>query len=207
MVIGTAAYMAPEQAKGKVVDKRADVWAFGAVLFEMLTGQKPFVGDDVSDTLAAVLRAEVDLDALPDGTPATLCRVIGACLRRDPKQRVHDVADVRLAMEGTFETTVSAPSEPIAVAQLQVWQRPIPVALALLAALAVGGLSVWALTRPATRACGPSYSAARWRPDLQWPEPPDRGGRAHGRPRGLHGRWGPLAASAGPDGRDPRVGK
>ena len=149
MVIGTAAYMAPEQAKGKVVDKRADVWAFGAVLFEMLTGQKPFVGDDVSDTLAAVLRAEVDLDALPDGTPATLCRVIGACLRRDPKQRVHDVADVRLAMEGTFETTVSAPSEPIAVAQLQVWQRPIPVALALLAALAVGGLSVWALTRPA----------------------------------------------------------
>ena len=84
MVIGTAAYMAPEQAKGKVVDKRADVWAFGAVLFEMLTGQKPFVGDDVSDTLAAVLRADVDLGALPDDTPAMLRRVISACLQRDP---------------------------------------------------------------------------------------------------------------------------
>ena len=102
MVIGTAAYMAPEQAKGKAVDKRVDVWAFGAVLFEMLTGRKPFTGDDVSDTLAAVLRADVDLDALPDDTPTTLRRVISACLQKDPRQRVHDVADVRLAMEGAF---------------------------------------------------------------------------------------------------------
>ena len=149
MVIGTAAYMAPEQAKGKVVDKRADVWAFGAVLFEMLTGQKPFVGDDVSDTLAAVLRADVDLDALPDDTPATLGRVISACLQRDPKQRVHDVADVRLAMQGVFEATASAPSEPTVTRQLQVWQRPVPLVLAALALLAVGGFAVWSLTRPA----------------------------------------------------------
>ena len=82
MVIGTAAYMAPEQAKGKTVDKRADVWAFGAVLYEMLSGKKPFVGEDVSDTLAAVLRAEVNLDELPAETPSRLsrgwCRVVGA---------------------------------------------------------------------------------------------------------------------------------
>ena len=79
MVIGTAAYMAPEQAKGKTVDKRVDVWAFGAVLYEMLSGKKPFVGDDVSDTLAAVLRAEVDMDDLPAETPVRLTDLRRAC--------------------------------------------------------------------------------------------------------------------------------
>ena len=98
-------------------------------------------------TLAAVLRAEVDLDELPDETPARLRRVLGACLQRDPKQRVHDVADVRLAMEGVFETTVGASSEPNVAPQPQVWQRPVPLVLAGLALLAVGGLSVWTLTR------------------------------------------------------------
>ena len=110
MVIGTAAYMAPEQAKGKVVDKRADVWAFGAVLFEMLTGQKPFVGDDVSDTLATVLKTDPEWNALPADTPARLRQLLQACLQKNPKQRVHDVADVRLAMEGAFETLVQQPS-------------------------------------------------------------------------------------------------
>ena len=147
MVIGTAAYMAPEQAKGKVVDKRADVWAFGAVLYEMLVGQKPFTGKDVSDTLAAVLRIDADLDALPAETPLRLRQVLKACLQKEPKDRVRDIGDVSLAMDGTFETPApdAGWSEPSA--QLQVWQRPMPVALALLAALAVGGLAVWTLTR------------------------------------------------------------
>ena len=149
MVIGTAAYMAPEQAKGKVIDKRADVWAFGAVLYEMLTGKKPFIGDDVSDTLAAVLRADVDLDALPDDTPATLRRVISACLQRDPKQRVHDVADVRLAMEGVFETTVSPASDSAVGPQLRLWQQPIPLVLAALGIAAIASVAVWSLIRPA----------------------------------------------------------
>ena len=147
MVIGTAAYMAPEQAKGKLVDKRADVWAFGAVLFEMLTGQKPFVGDDVSDTLAAVLRADVDLDALPDDTPATLDRVISACLQRDPKQRVHDVADVRLAMEGVFETATPMPTQGASV-QLRVWQRPVPAGVSVLVLVTITAIGVWTATRP-----------------------------------------------------------
>ena len=150
VILGTAAYMSPEQAKGKVVDRRADVWAFGAVLYEMLTGQKPFAGDDVSDTLAAVLRADVDLDTLPDHTPGTLRRVISACLQRDPKQRVHDVADVRLAMGGAFEPAGGVSSKPSASTQLQVWQRPVPLVVAGLALLAVGALAVWGLTRPAT---------------------------------------------------------
>ncbi len=121
MVIGTAAYMAPEQAEGKVVDKRADVWAFGAVVYEMLTGERVFVGDDVSDTLAAVLRTEVNLDRLADETPARFRQVLRACLQQDPKQRVQAIEDVRLAMEGAFETTVTVTSDAAAAPQLQVW--------------------------------------------------------------------------------------
>ena len=147
MVIGTAAYMAPEQAKGKVVDKRADVWAFGAVLYEMLAGKKPFVGDDVSDTLALVLKFEPEWDALPTDTLPRIRQLIQTCLQKDPKRRVHDVADARLALEGVFETTVNAPSEPT-VPQLQVWQRPIPAAIAALVVAAVASLTVWTLTRP-----------------------------------------------------------
>ena len=151
MVIGTAAYMAPEQAKGKVVDKRVDVWAFGAVLFEMLSGKKPFVGDDVSDTLALVLKFEPDWDALPSNLPQVLATYLRRCLEKEPKQRVHDIADVRLAMEGAFETVVHSPSERVLTPTLSVWQRPVTSAVAVLAALAVGGLAVWSQTRPAPR--------------------------------------------------------
>ena len=119
MVIGTAAYMAPEQAKDKPVDKRADVWAFGAVLYEMLTGRKPFAGDDVSTTLARVIEREPDWDALPAGVPPVLTIFLHRCLAKDPKQRVHDVADVRLAMEGAFETKVVPPSESVGTASLR----------------------------------------------------------------------------------------
>ena len=127
MVIGTAAYMAPEQAKGKVVDKRADVWAFGAVLFEMLTGQKPFVGDDVSDTLALVLKFEPEWEALPTGTPPRIRQLIQTCLQKDPKRRVHHVADVRLAMDGAFETPVGAAvdARSLRASRLQDLQQPV----------------------------------------------------------------------------------
>ena len=148
MVVGTAAYMAPEQAKGKVVDKRADVWAFGAVLYEMLTGQKPFVGDDVSDTLALVLKFEPEWDALPSDTPARIRQLIQTCLQKDPKRRVHDVADVRLAMEGAFETTVSQPSLAVTALNLQIWQRPVPLTVAAVGLMAITGLAVWSASRP-----------------------------------------------------------
>ena len=148
MVIGTAAYMAPEQAKGKVVDKRADVWAFGAVLYEMLTGQKPFVGEDVSDTLALVLKFEPAWDALPPDTPPRICQVIQTCLQKDPKRRVQDIGDVRLAMAGVFETTGGASSDQVVAGTLPVWQQPVTIAVEVLAALVLGGLAVWSLTRP-----------------------------------------------------------
>ena len=146
MVIGTAAYMAPEQAKGKVVDKRADVWAFGAVLFEMLTGKKPFVGDDVADTLALVLKFEPEWDALPPDAPPRIERLIQTCLQKDPRLRIHDLADVRLAMEGVFETQSRGHRESpsLVVPPTPAWQRMVPWAIGLsLAALA--GLGAWSL--------------------------------------------------------------
>ena len=116
MVIGTAAYMSPEQAKGKVVDKRADVWAFGAVLYEMLTGTRPFVGDDVSKTLAHVIAIDPDWSALPKNVPPVLGTFLRGCLEKDPRERVRDIGDVRLAMEGAFETAGQcADLNPVAV--------------------------------------------------------------------------------------------
>ena len=153
MVIGTAAYMAPEQASGKAVDKRADVWAFGVVLYEMLTGTRPFVGDDVSKTLAHVIAIDPDWSTLPKNVPPVLGTFLRGCLEKNPKQRVHDVADVRLAMEGAFEVTVPAPSEPIMAAPLRIWQRPTPLVFAGLLLLVTGGL-VWGVVRPAPASPG-----------------------------------------------------
>ncbi len=96
MILGTAAYMSPEQAKGRQADKRSDVWAFGAVLYEMLSGQRAFKGDDVSDTLAAVLRQDVDWTALPASTPAPVRRLIARCLDRDVKRRLRDIGEARI---------------------------------------------------------------------------------------------------------------
>jgi Tol biopolymer transport system component len=99
LILGTAAYMSPEQARGKAVDKRADIWAFGVVLWEMLTGTRLFGGETVSDVMAGVLRAEVELDALPGDTPPAIRRLLRRCLERDPRSRIHDIADARIEIE------------------------------------------------------------------------------------------------------------
>ena len=130
MVIGTAAYMSPEQASGKTVDKRADVWAFGAVLFEMLAGRKPFVGDDVSDTLALVLKFEPEWETLPAGTPVAVRRLLRRCLAKDPKKRLREV--------GTAIVEMGEPDvAPEAVAQRSTssvaWRYAIPGAVTLAA--------------------------------------------------------------------------
>ena len=148
MVIGTAAYMAPEQAKGLTVDKRADVWAYGAVLFEMLTGKKLFEAGDVSEMLASVLIKDPDISSIGTHVPDHIRSVVRHCLVKDPKERLRDIGDVRLAMKGTFETTVSAPADPTATLRLQAWQRPIPAAIVVLGVAAIASLAVWSLTRP-----------------------------------------------------------
>jgi serine/threonine protein kinase len=97
MILGTAAYMSPEQARGKPVDQRADIWAFGVVLYEMLTGQRLFEGETISDTLAAVLKTEPDLAQVP----VKVRRLLEACLQKDPKQRLQAIGDWRLLVEDT----------------------------------------------------------------------------------------------------------
>ena len=99
VILGTAAYMSPEQARGKGVDKRTDIWAFGCVLFEMLTGQKPFDGETLTDIVAAIVKNEPDWRALAPGTPAAVQSVIVRCLRKDPVQRLRDIADGRFQIE------------------------------------------------------------------------------------------------------------
>ena len=144
VILGTAAYMSPEQAKGKRVDRRADIWAFGAVLYEMLTGRRVFLGEDVSDTLAAVLRAEPNWDALPVQTHAAVRNVLRLCLTKEVKLRARDIGDVRLAIDGEFETE-RASSEPLAAAP-----RAHPWVVAVVASL-VTGLAVLSLTLIMTR--------------------------------------------------------
>ena len=99
IVLGTAAYMAPEQAKGKRVDKRADMWAFGCVLFEMLTGRRAFDGEEMSETLAEVIKGEPKWDALPSDTPAAVRRLLRRCLVKDPKARLSDAAVARIEID------------------------------------------------------------------------------------------------------------
>ena len=147
MVIGTAAYMAPEQARGRVVDKRADIFAFGVVLYEMLTGQRPFQGEDVSLTLAAVMTFDPDLDRLPETLTPTLKTYLTRCLAKDPKQRVHDIADVRLALEGAFDTAADASTGAVAAPRGRTW-RQVTQAVAIGLAIAVlSGLGVWFVLR------------------------------------------------------------
>jgi Tol biopolymer transport system component len=108
VVLGTAPYMSPEQARGKLVDKRTDIWAFGCVLYEMLAGRRAFPGETSSDTIAAILEREPDWSALPASTPAAVRRVLQRCLEKDPKRRLRDIADARRDLE-----EVDAPAPPV----------------------------------------------------------------------------------------------
>jgi eukaryotic-like serine/threonine-protein kinase len=137
VILGTAAYMSPEQAKGRPADKRSDVWAFGCVLFEMLTGRRAFEGEDVSDTLAFVLTKEPDWALLPSATPSSIRRLLQRSLQKDRKRRLADVADVRLEIDEGL--AASAEPTPLAAAWTPAlhWRRTAIVALA---ALILGGV-------------------------------------------------------------------
>ena len=141
IILGTAGYMSPEQARGMPADRRADIWSFGVVLYEMLTSRGMFGGETVSDTLAGVLRAEIDLSSLPEGTPAAVRRLLKRCLERDRKQRLQAIGEARIALE---EAATAEPEQvsgqPAAQPVKSRWLWPAVAAAALLAAVAAFAL-------------------------------------------------------------------
>ena len=149
VILGTASYMSPEQARGETLDKRTDIWSFGCVLYEMLTGRPVFGGVTLSDTIANVLDRQPQWEALPAGTPPAVRRLQRRCLDKDPRKRLHDVADARLEIEEALETPRTDTHETVAVQPLQIWQRPVPTTIIALTLLAIGALTGWSLSRPA----------------------------------------------------------
>jgi eukaryotic-like serine/threonine-protein kinase len=149
MILGTAAYMSPEQVVGKPVDKRTDLWSFGVVFLEMLTGRQVFHGETVSHVLASVLRDEPDWAALPSTTPTSIRRVLRRCLQKERKRRIADASDVRLDIEETLTGTSDLPGPAVVVRRPPLWKRAaMPAATVVIAAL-IGGALVWSLSRPA----------------------------------------------------------
>ncbi|HLN57240.1 MAG TPA: protein kinase [Thermoanaerobaculia bacterium] len=140
VILGTAAYMSPEQARGRPLDKRTDVWSFGCILYECLTGRQVFRDDTVSDTLASIIRSEPDWKALPADTPAKIRDLLKRCLRKDPKRRLHDIADARLEIEEALSgPEEKEPSAPLAAAAAPAKRAaPIWIGLGILAG-ALGG--------------------------------------------------------------------
>jgi len=153
VILGTAAYMSPEQAKGKAVDKRADIWAFGCVLFEMLTGKRAFKGDDVTDIITSVMRDTPDWSALPAQTPIAIRTLLKRCLERDARRRLRDIGDAR------FETEATGPNdgEVMASPAVAAGRRNGLIALAAIAGAIIGA----SISIPAYRWTMPAPAAAR----------------------------------------------
>jgi serine/threonine-protein kinase len=155
IILGTAAYMSPEQARGKVVDRRCDIWSFGAVLFEILSEKQAFAGEDVSHTLAAVIMKEPDWDALPAATPARIQGLVRRCLNKDPRQRLRDIGEARIAIEESL--VGSTGGTPVVVHGQDAhatWRRALPWALAAVSTFVLVALTIGIALRtprPATR--------------------------------------------------------
>jgi serine/threonine protein kinase len=151
VLMGTAAYMSPEQAKGKVVDRRTDVWAFGCVLYEMLTGRRAFPGQSVSETLVTVLTADVDFDALPREVPPTARRLLRRCLQREPKRRLRDIADGLLELDDVLDSRADdSPAAVILSPRVAPLRRALPWVAAVVSVAVAIGLSVWIVRQPPT---------------------------------------------------------
>jgi serine/threonine-protein kinase len=153
VVLGTAAYMSPEQARGQPVDKRADVWAFGCVLYEMLTARAAFLAEDATTTLARVLEREPDFGQLPADLPAAARGTIELCLQKDPKNRLHDIGDVRLALAGGLGALSSRTGKTRSLLR-----GMLPIAVGLVAGVLLG--SAYVATRRSDAPAGPAVARA-----------------------------------------------
>jgi Tol biopolymer transport system component len=145
-VFGTAAYMSPEQARGQNVDKRTDIWAFGCVLFEMLTGRAAFAGDTASDTIAKILEREPDWAALPPSTPIPIRRLLFRCLAKNSKQRLRDVGDVRLEIDAVNDVVPGVPDITAGPAR-RGWNTWLPWAAVAVLGGIVAGIGLWEARR------------------------------------------------------------
>jgi serine/threonine protein kinase/Tol biopolymer transport system component len=148
MILGTAAYMAPEQARGRNVDERVDVWAFGCVLYELLTGRRAFAGEDVSDTLAGILRADPDWRAVPATTPPSIQRLLRRCLAKDPAKRLPDIRAAQLDIDdaASSETTAPAPAATKTTSSRAAWLMAAGLTLAV---FVLGGWLIFRKDPPA----------------------------------------------------------
>ena len=152
VILGTAAYMSPEQAGGKVADRRADIWSFGAALYEMLSGQRAFAGESITETLANVLKVEPDWNALPASTPASIRKLVRRCLTKDRKQRLQAIGEARIGIE---EVLAGAPQEEASAPDAVSRRRVLPWAAAagvLAIMAAIGWWTAWRSTRPVDNA-------------------------------------------------------
>jgi serine/threonine-protein kinase len=187
VILGTAAYMSPEQARGRRVDKRTDIWAFGCVLYEMLAGRGVFHAATTSDCIAGILEREPDWEALPPGTPSTIRKLLRRCLEKDPRRRLHDIADARIELEDVLAGDVSdgAPASFVS-------RSHATIGLVGAAGLVVGALlAAWSFSDGvATRAQGGNGARSPQRFSIALPE----GAPAVPKP-------GTIAVAVSPDGR------
>lgn len=187
VILGTAAYMSPEQARGKPVDRRADIWAFGVVLYEMLTGRQLFEGETISDTLAAVIRADLDLDSLPSDTPVAIRSLLERCLDRDPTQRLRDIGEARIVIgrilsgDANANITIADATRPETAAGAAAGKTPVKRTLTtylpwlVVAVVTAGSLLMLARHRapvePVIRAYLPPPKDSNYYLDTQHPGP------------------------------------
>jgi serine/threonine protein kinase/Tol biopolymer transport system component len=157
VILGTAAYMSPEQARGKPLDRRTDVWSFGCLLYEMLTGKNSFGGDTVSDTIARIIEREPDWHALPEQTPQGVRQVLRRCLQKDPQRRLHDIADARLEIEETLASPLPGmpAAAPPAPESRPVWWRSATLWISIMIGAAGIGFGIWTLRHTPPSAHGP----------------------------------------------------
>jgi eukaryotic-like serine/threonine-protein kinase len=168
VILGTAAYMSPEQARGKAVDKRTDIWAFGCVLYELLTGKKAFEGEDVTEILAAVVKTEPDWSRLPEATPSAIQVLLRRCLRKDRRQRLADAGGIRIEVEEALAAPAS-PAPMAAAPAVQGWRWQIWLGLATLGMFALGGAVAWYLKPALPSPLSPAHFLVALPPGDQLP--------------------------------------
>jgi eukaryotic-like serine/threonine-protein kinase len=148
VIMGTAGYMAPEQAKGKGADRRSDIWSFGIVLYELLTGSRMFVGDTVPETLASVMKDQVTLEKLPEETPSSIRRLLARCLERDPRRRLQSIGEARIAIEDALAGATGAQNDERVATDAPARSGRWAWVVAAIAVVVAAGVFAWAWSQP-----------------------------------------------------------